>query len=100
MSTLRKALPATVFLIVFLHITGITFYFYPLHPRNPFSSQHPDQQPSTLGRWGPSIPLPLVPVAMAVLPASGKVLVWSADNARIFSDSTSHTLTALFDPRT
>ena len=104
MSTLRKTLLIVIFLIVALHLIAITFYLYPKNPISFHSHGHHDRlEPSEfakLGRWGPSIPLPLVPVAMAILPTSGKVLLWSADNPRVFSNSTTHTLTALLDLRT
>ena len=94
-----KVALATVVLFALLYL--VTFYQIidstgPLLAKA-FPSPHEHQR---LGRWGPSIPLPLVPVAVAVLPVSGKVLVWSADKARVFSSSTGHTLTAIFDPAT
>ncbi|KAK3372916.1 hypothetical protein B0T24DRAFT_529089 [Lasiosphaeria ovina] len=101
-SAISKVALTTVLLFALLYL--VTFHllipFYlgagPLFAK---ASPSPHEQ-ERLGRWGPSIPLPLVPVAIAVLPVSGKVLVWSADKARVFSNSTGHTLTAIFDPAT
>ncbi|KAK4107625.1 copper radical oxidase [Canariomyces notabilis] len=55
---------------------------------------------SSKGRWSTPIPLPLVPVAAAVLPQSGKVLLWSADKPTVFSNGTSLTVMAIYDPLT
>jgi len=52
---------------------------------------------SKLGFWGPSVPVPLVPVAIVVLPQSGQVLVWSADTASVFTNATTHTVSAIYD---
>ncbi|KAK0659471.1 hypothetical protein QBC41DRAFT_237311 [Cercophora samala] len=51
-----------------------------------------------IGRWEKSVPLPIVPVAIAVLPRSGKVLAWAADKPNVFSNATTHTLSVIYDP--
>jgi galactose oxidase len=59
--------------------------------------------PANQGHWGPLIEVGLVPVAAAVLPRSGQVLLWSADQGDVFQGKTSDpdtTLTALYDPKT
>jgi galactose oxidase len=53
-----------------------------------------------VGRWEPTVSLPIVPVAAALLPNSGQVLLWAADEANVFSNGTSHTLVVIFDPLT
>ncbi|KAH8821973.1 putative galactose oxidase precursor [Xylogone sp. PMI_703] len=55
------------------------------------------------GSWEASIPVPLVPAAMAVLPRSGKVLLWAADRGEVFGselDNPGQTTTAIYDPAT
>lgn len=62
----------------------------------------PRSNPATQGHWGPLIKLGLVPVAAAVLPHSGQVLLWSADRGDVFQGTASDpdtTLTALYDPK-
>lgn len=54
---------------------------------------------NNLGQWGPLIPVPLVPAAMAVLPQSGRLLMWAADSPNAFNNA-EHTLTASYDPST
>jgi galactose oxidase len=51
------------------------------------------------GRWGDSISIPLVAVAVAVLPATGHVLVWSSDKPDAFGKR-NYTSTAIYDPQT
>lgn len=58
-----------------------------------------------LGRWGPTINFPLVPVAAAVEHDSGKVLVWSSHAADEFlnlpeSPKGGKTVTGTYDPST
>lgn len=54
-----------------------------------------------LGSWGPLIDFPLVPAAAALLPASGKLLTWSAYSTNTFSIGKSgQTITATYDPNT
>ncbi|KAK4660365.1 hypothetical protein QC762_118310 [Podospora pseudocomata] len=53
-----------------------------------------------IGRWEQSILLPIVPVAIAVLPRTGKVLAWAADKPNVFSNATTHTLSVIYDPST
>jgi galactose oxidase len=60
--------------------------------------------PPTQGQWGPKISVPLVPVAAAMLPQSGRILMFAADKADQFyaEDSNSYdiTLSAIYDPFT
>ena len=54
---------------------------------------------SGTGKWGPTIAFPVIPVAAAVLPNSGKVLAWSSYAAGTFSGGSGGvTLTATYDP--
>ncbi|EXK84413.1 galactose oxidase [Fusarium oxysporum f. sp. raphani 54005] len=54
-----------------------------------------------LGRWGPTLDFPIVPVAAAVEPTSGKVLVWSSYRNDAFGGSPGGvTLTSTWDPST
>lgn len=54
-----------------------------------------------MGRWGPTLDFPIVPVAGAVEPRSGKVLVWSAFDRDSFEGSPGgFTLTSTWDPAT
>lgn len=54
-----------------------------------------------IGQWGPTIDFPVVPVAGAVEPTSGKVLVWSAYAYDQFGNSPGgYTLSAEWDPKT
>ena len=55
--------------------------------------------PGGLGKWGPTIDFPVVPVAAAVEPDSGNVIVWSAEFADNFGGSGS-TQTAIYNPST
>ncbi|KAM5347441.1 hypothetical protein ACJ41O_010446 [Fusarium nematophilum] len=50
-----------------------------------------------LGRWGPTLNFPVIPVAGAVDPASGNVIVWSADRYDRYSGN-GRTQTAAWDP--
>jgi galactose oxidase len=53
--------------------------------------------PSVVGQWGPTIGLPLVPVAAALIPGN-RLLVWSADeNLNYTSASSPYTQTAILD---
>ncbi|KAJ5099807.1 hypothetical protein N7532_006808 [Penicillium argentinense] len=53
-----------------------------------------------LGSWGPTIDLPLVPVAGAVDPQSGEVVVWSVFPSRKFVEGKGvKTQTATWNPR-
>lgn len=53
-----------------------------------------------LGAWGPTIDLPLVPVAGAVDPISGAVVTWSAWGYKIFTGSEGgYTQTATWYPK-
>ena len=55
--------------------------------------------PTGLGSWGPTIDFPVVPVAAAVEPDSGNVVVWSAEFADDFSGGSGSTETAIYNPR-
>lgn len=52
------------------------------------------------GQWAPRVLLPLIPVAVAVLPNSGRVLIWAADKQGSFGNDTGRTVTAVYDPLT
>jgi galactose oxidase len=55
--------------------------------------------PTNLGSWGPTINFPLVPVAAAVEPNSGKILTWSSYSADTFTNGPGgQTLTSVYDP--
>ncbi|KAM5348984.1 hypothetical protein ACJ41O_008807 [Fusarium nematophilum] len=54
---------------------------------------------SGIGQWGPTLDFPLIPVAGAVDPLSGKVIVWSADRYDAYTSS-GLTMTATWDPAT
>lgn len=56
--------------------------------------------PESAGQWGETIAFPLVPVAAALIPATGEVLVWSAWNADQYADGDGRTVTAIFSPAT
>ncbi|KAF5006962.1 hypothetical protein FDECE_6678 [Fusarium decemcellulare] len=54
-----------------------------------------------VGQWGPTLDFPIVPVAGAVEPTSGKVLVWSAYRYDQFTRSPGgYTLASEWDPST
>ncbi|KAK3986375.1 hypothetical protein QBC44DRAFT_248232 [Cladorrhinum sp. PSN332] len=76
----------------------LSFNFNQIHFRHerPPKSSNANQG----GQWGPPISLSLVPVAIAVLPLSGKVLAWSADKRNVFSSDVTHTHSAIYDPST
>ncbi|KAN0068720.1 copper radical oxidase [Elaphomyces granulatus] len=50
-----------------------------------------------IGQWGPTVQFPLVPAAAAVVPQTGKLLVWSADDDFDFNNNSGITLTASYD---
>lgn len=56
--------------------------------------------PTNLGKWGPTIDFPLVPVSAAILHDTGKVLVWSSWEKDGFakSNAAGFTFTAIYDP--
>ena len=54
--------------------------------------------PNGLGKWGPTIDFPVVPVAAAIEPDSGNVIVWSAEFADDFSGGSGSTETAIYSP--
>ncbi|KAF5002023.1 hypothetical protein FGRMN_634 [Fusarium graminum] len=56
-----------------------------------------------VGKWGPTLDFPVIPVAGAVEPLSGKVIVWSAYRYDAFQGTTPRggfTLTSIWDPKT
>ncbi|KAI6762479.1 hypothetical protein HG530_008459 [Fusarium avenaceum] len=54
-----------------------------------------------IGSWGPTLDFPIVPVAAAIEPTSGKVLVWSSYRNDAFGGSPGGvTLTSTWDPST
>ncbi|KAK2056643.1 galactose oxidase [Colletotrichum caudatum] len=55
--------------------------------------------PSTVGKWGLSVSLPLIPVATAVLGRTGEVLLWAADNPGVFGNQ-NQTVSAIYNPQT
>jgi galactose oxidase len=55
--------------------------------------------PNGLGKWGPTINFPIVPVAGAVEPTTGKVLTWSSYSPSTFvGGNGGQTVTATYDP--
>ncbi|KAM5341294.1 hypothetical protein ACJ41O_014325 [Fusarium nematophilum] len=64
------------------------------------AASYKDPQPG-LGRWGPTLDFPIVPVAAAIEPTTGKVLVWSSYRSDAFGGSPGGlTLTSIWDPAT
>ena len=59
-------------------------------------AQHLSTNPSVVGKWGPTIGFPLVPVAAALLP-DNKMLVWSADQDMSYGDGENETQTAILN---
>ena len=56
---------------------------------------------TNIGQWGPTIDFPLVPVAAALLPDTGELLVWSAFNdSSFYVGKLGITQTAIYDPAT
>lgn len=59
----------------------------------------PPPNPAGVGSWGPTIDFPLVPVAIALQPTTGKVLTWSSYDGSYFTGSPGgKTVTATYDP--
>ncbi|KAI4086317.1 MAG: hypothetical protein LQ344_007640 [Seirophora lacunosa] len=56
--------------------------------------------PESQGQWGETIDFPLVPVAVALVPSTSEVLVWSAWNADKYGDGNGRTVTATYTPST
>lgn len=89
-----------------LAFTSICFAYLYLTPLSVYDSffllKTPEaQNPALYGRWGPRIPLSLIPVAAALLPKSGRVLLFAADRGDAFGGEGSNwhsTLTAIYDP--
>ncbi len=59
-------------------------------------AQNLSTNPSVVGKWGPTIGFPLVPVAAALLP-DNKMLVWSADQDMSYGDGQNETQTAILN---
>jgi galactose oxidase len=81
----------------------VSFNLYWWHGggNSPFSQWAKVPTPATVGKWGPSIPVPLVAAAMVTLPLSNKVLLWAADRGDVFGNDTSNpgrTVTSIYDP--
>ena len=54
-----------------------------------------------LGKWGPTINFPIVPVQAAIEPNTGRVLTWSSYSASMFTGGNGgQTVTATYDPST
>ncbi|KAK5188453.1 hypothetical protein LTR92_011494, partial [Exophiala xenobiotica] len=58
------------------------------------------QAPTNLGKWGPTINFPLVPVAAAINPTNGRVLTWSSYAPDTFQGGNGHTIISTYDPTT
>ncbi|KAK5442065.1 hypothetical protein LTS15_011113 [Exophiala xenobiotica] len=56
--------------------------------------------PTNLGKWGPTINFPLVPVAAAINPTNGRVLTWASYSSSTFVGGSGHTITSTYDPTT
>jgi galactose oxidase len=65
---------------------------------NIFSADSFTPPPNGLGKWGPTIDFPLVPVAAAVEHDTGKVIAWSSFAPDTFSGNGGQTVTATYDP--
>ncbi|KAI9676412.1 MAG: hypothetical protein M1817_000569 [Caeruleum heppii] len=66
---------------------------------NIFAAASYTPPPNGLGKWGPTIDFPIVPVAAMVEHDTGKVLVWSSYAADTFSGGPGgRTVTATYDP--
>ncbi|KAL0938149.1 galactose oxidase precursor [Colletotrichum truncatum] len=92
--------PKTCLAIFFVSFVVLLFYFSidKLPPRARLE-WHSSENPSVVGKWEPSVPVPLVPVAAAVLGHTGEVLLWSADNPGSFGNQ-DRTVSALYNPKT
>jgi galactose oxidase len=86
-------------LAMLLLILGIIYLFSFERARFSFPQRGPTH--AHTGRWEPSIQVPLVATAVALLPVSGRVVLWAADRGATFgSDPTElgRTVAAIFDP--
>lgn len=73
---------------------------YPNFTATPYSNVTANTA-TNLGQWGPTIGFPLVPVAAALLPDTGELLVWSAFNdSSFYVGKLDITQTAIYDPAT
>jgi galactose oxidase len=68
----------------------------PVAVKGAVEAQALSTNPSVVGKWGPTIGFPLVPVAAALLPGN-KLLTWSADQDLHFGNGKSVTQTAILD---
>ncbi|KZL65904.1 galactose oxidase precursor [Colletotrichum tofieldiae] len=82
------------FIIFILYYLLFTRYPVPI-----LSIWHTSTNPSVVGKWEISVPVPLVPVAAAVLGRTGEVLLWAADNPGSFGTQ-NRTVSAIYNPRT
>lgn len=65
----------------------------------PADAVEPSTNPFDFGSWGPTIDLPLVPVAIALLWGSFDVLIWSSFKDRAFLQAAGgQTVTAVYSP--
>ncbi len=64
--------------------------------KSAIKAQDLSTNPSVVGKWGPTIGFPLVPVAAALLP-DNKMLVWSADQDMNYGDGENETQTAILN---
>ncbi|CAJ0552342.1 Ff.00g063210.m01.CDS01 [Fusarium sp. VM40] len=68
---------------------------------NVFKADSYTKPQTGIGSWGPTLDFPIVPVAAAIEPTSGKVLVWSSYRNDAFGGSPGGvTLTSTWDPST
>ena len=56
--------------------------------------------PSNKGKWGAVIDFPLVPVLVAIVPGTNKLITWSSAAPNAFGGNKEQTLTATYDPTT
>ena len=64
--------------------------------KSAIKAQDLSTNPSVVGKWGPTIGFPLVPVAAALLPGN-RMLVWSADQDMNYGDGENETQTAILN---
>ena len=69
---------------------------------NVFDPGYAPYYPNGIGKWGPTIDFPIVPVAVAVEPKTGKVLAWSSYSPNTFvgNQNGGYTFTSTWDPNT
>jgi galactose oxidase len=73
-------------------------------PQQTYLPGHATTNFSAIGRWEASVEASLVPVAAALLPLSGHVVMWAADVGDVFEkadgDNWDSTVTAVYNPET